>query len=310
MLTSIPYPLKTDEVIITKIFFINCLPDEDVGIFNRCYEDITTNILDKTIYKNHYERIDCQSAAQFLNALDKIYEEVNRYRLCHAVRTENIMQAVLPFIQIEAHGSEKTIQMANGETVSGEIFYEKLLKINIASENNTILLSNTCYSMSHFFSENGYQNIKKKGYPITTLAYAAIYSEQKIYPHDIEKHLYTLFEDLFIHHKILNSMNTYANNVHMQLHHCELQWKTISKTIISKNYSYKKNKEERLTKLIEYDPNLKKIPIKKIRKIIKEGYYDRYKTTFEEIEKRFLIGKRSIYTLEDILKELDEENKK
>lgn len=310
MLTSIPYPLKTDEVIITKIFFINCLPDEDVGIFNRCYEDITTNILDKTIYKNHYERIDCQSAAQFLNALDKIYEEVNRYRLCHAVRTENIMQAVLPFIQIEAHGSEEAIQMANGETVSGEIFYEKILKINIASENNTILLSNTCYSMSHFFSENGYQNIKKKGYPITTLAYAAIYSEQKIYPHDIEKHLYTLFEDLFLHHKTLSSMYIYANNVSMKIYHCQLEWEKISKNIINNLLPYKKHKERILTHFIKYRLTQPTNSIKVIRKFLKKSYYDSFKIAFEKAEKEFLIGKRSIYTLEDILKELDEESKK
>lgn len=313
MLTSIPYPLKTNEVIITKIFFINCLPDEDVGIFNRCYEDITTNILDKTIYKDYYERIDCQSAAQFLNALDKIYEEVNRYRLCHAVKTENIMQAVLPFIQIEAHGSEESIQMANGETVAGETFYEKLLKINIASENNTIILSNTCFGIKHILSaigcEKAYQNgiVTKAVSPV----YAALGPDKKINSADISDNLYQLFQSIFQEKLILKAMDQYRHDIKMKFYYCGSEWKTLIKSVIYDHfYPYRKHKEELLTYINRDNSPLHSISISKKRKSLRKIYPQLLQNIFEEIERTFLIGKRSIYTLEDILKELDEENKK
>lgn len=310
MLTSLSYPLKTDEVIITKIFFINCLPNEDVGVFNRCYEDITTNILDKTIYKDYYERIDCQSAAQFLNALDKIYEEVNRYRLCHAVRTENIMQAVLPFIQIEAHGSEETIQMANGETVTGEIFYEKLLKINIASENNTILLSNTCYSISHILNIKGYKKTREKGFTHTTPVYAAIGPENIILSQNIENNLSQLFQGLLINKATTNPINTYAKNLNMKIYFCEFHWKRLIKSKISKYYPYNKHKETRLTDFTTNTPILNILSLTQVRKALKKLHSKELQFVFNSTEEEFLIGKKSIYTLEDILKELDEENKK
>ncbi|CAI3937039.1 hypothetical protein [Commensalibacter communis] len=210
MQTTLQYPLKSDDLIITKIFFINCLPDEDVGVFNRCYEDINAIILNKKIYKDRYERIDCDSAAKFLNALDKIFEEVNLYRLHQAIRANNIMQTVLPFIRIEAHGSKEAIQMANGEIVAAEIFYEKILKINIASENNTVLLSNTCYATSHISNLKEIIKTEEKGLPIACSVYAAFGPEEKINNQDIENNLVKLYENIFLRN-ILENINQRCN---------------------------------------------------------------------------------------------------
>lgn len=310
MQKHITYPLKSDEVVITKFFFINCLPDNDIGIFNRCYDDITINILDKTQYKGRYQRIDCDCAARFLNALDQIYNEVNQYRLGNAAKANNVMKAILPFIQIEAHGAEHYIQMANGEKVSSTIFYEKILKINIASENNTILLSNTCYGMSHILSPVGYTSTRQKGYPIATPAYVAISPDQEIYSSHIEKHVYELFHDLITHEGVGQKIIEYATNVNMKIYHCEQRWRELIRLIINEMYPYKKHKESRLTHFITNTPVIKIAPLKIIRKTLKKEYNNELLIAFDTAEKYFLIGKKSTYTLFNVIRDVNKQDKR
>lgn len=310
MQTPFTYPLKSDEVIITKIFFINCLPDADVGLFNRCYEDITTNILNHTDYKNRYERIDCNSAARFLNALDKIFDEVNQYKLCHAVKTNNLMQAVLPFIQIEAHGSKDGIQMVNGETVSAEIFYEKILKINLASENNTILLSNTCFGMFHIINSKGLKKTLEKGYSFTTPVYAAVAPENKINSQDIEENLIILYKNLIKHSENINALKEYSEVVNMKIYFCGWIWEKLIKDKISTRYPYKIHKEERLTDFVNNTPILQHLSLTQTRQELKKLHLKELQVIFNLTEKEFLIRKKSTFTLDDIIRELDEENQK
>lgn len=310
MQKHITYPLKSGEVVITKFFFINCLPDHDVGIFNRCYEDITTNILDKTTYKDRYQRIDCDCAARFLNALDQIYNEVNQYHLGDAAKANNVMKAILPFIQIEAHGSEHYIQMANGETVSSTIFYEKILRINIASENNTILLSNTCYGMSHILSPVGYTSTREKGYPIATPVYIAISPDREIYSANVESHLYELFQGLIAHKGSGQELIEYAKNVNMKIYHCEQRWRELIRLTINERYPYKKHKESRLTNFITNTPVLQIASLKTIRKTLKKEYNNELIIAFGTAEKDFLIGEKSTYTLFNIIRDINKQDKK
>lgn len=293
------YPLKSDEAIITKFFFINCLPDKDVGLFNRCYEEITTNILDKTSYKGRYQRIDCDCSARFLNVLDEIYNEVNRYRLGDAVKAGgNIEQVVLPFIQIEAHGSENNIQMVNGELVSSEIFYEKILKINIVSENNTILLSNTCYGMGHILNIKVYDKARERRLSAVTPVYAGIFPKAEIMAADIESNICAFFKMLVIDGEVVKAMNAYSQNVKMKSYYCDLMWRQLIYDVINDLYPYKKYKEGALTRLREKNPNIiEQWSIKQCREYIKPKYQEILEIAFQTIEESFLIEKliKSMY---------------
>lgn len=239
--------------------------------------------------------------------MEHIYNETSKYSLSNIIQNKNddaYKDIVLPLIHIEAHGSNQGIQMIDRSFFSFDQFIQKITAINVASENNTFVLSHTCSGMAGFlqsFAKSIKNNLEKNHH---APMFAGLFAKEKISAGDIEDHIIEFYKNFLTGNDCIEVMKNYQQVVGMDRYYCEEHLRTTIKEYCKQFYPLTKKKQNEFLTLMMEDLS-KKYPVSEIRKVIKDKEIIKklLSNVLKKFKENFLINKDSDFDIDKLLKQ-------
>lgn len=125
--------VKTSVAAFNKLFIIESVKDNELHIGTHIVEE-----LDSTVRTTGHGLAlwKVRTAPEFLGAMRAIYEQVDR-----------LEPKTYPLLHIDAHGNDEGIWLSTGDLVPWEDFADICRALNIACENNLVVVSNVCHGI-------------------------------------------------------------------------------------------------------------------------------------------------------------------
>lgn len=187
--------------------------------------------------------------------------------------------AKYPILHFDIHGSEKGLQLSNGDFIGWEEFASKCREINESTKNNLVIVLAVC---------QGYQSIVNIRIDSLTPYYALIGPEKIVYEKDIERLFPDFYLELFKNNNLTDSILKLKPEY--QLYHCEMVFANSYGRYIREKCQGE-GKEQRLDELVEKYREMKPQAknYSEIRKKLDELIQPR-KESYDKFRRRFLLS--------------------
>jgi hypothetical protein len=239
--------------------------------------------------KLNFQHYEVKSAADLIDALDKIEAEAkNGYK---------------PFLYLDMHGSATHgLQIvATNEFVTWPVLVEELRGINVATQNNLVVLAATCFG---FHATKSVSITKESPFalliaPLRTVTFAFLKSR-----------VFDFFREMLVKNDVIAA---YKNQLYPQMHlyHCEGVFTEGIRRYIQhhcKGKPARARREELLSLVLRAGHPAKKEDLKRIRKQIKDGIKPT-RQMLNRFSDRFLIGRPLGYSFDQLMAAVDQNSR-
>jgi len=271
---------------VSSLLWISSIRSGEEGWTGRITEDLSAYCRSIEL---PFIRYDVPNRALLEDALEKIAQTAR-----HGAR---------PFLHFDMHGSkQKGLEIAaSKEYVPWKPVVKKLQNINVATGNNLCVLSASCFGL------NAIWHVKiMEPCPF----YMLIAPESEVSVGFLEDHIVKFYKDVFSHGDIVKAYVAHLAST-MKIFHCE---KMVALSLINyvrescKGKAGLKRRERLLSEAVI--AGLKPTPknLKEARKMVRDGVKPTQDLVNRFVE-TFLIGKQSAFTMDDLLRLIDDADK-
>jgi len=265
-----------------SIFWISSLNSEECGPTRRILEDLTVQCKMAELPLQIYS---VESASLLLDVLATIEEAA--------------IEGLQPLIHFDMHGSkDQGLRVAaSNENVDWDTVVKHLRAINIATKNNLCVVSGVCF---------GFQAIREVTMSEACPFYMLIAPENEINVGFLEDHIGSFYTEMISSNDIMNSYEIHLAKK-IRVFHCE---KVLASALANyvRSSCRGKGKNERKEFLITelLNQGIEKTPenLRNIRSQVKSGI-NPTKELVDCYTDRFLIGKSSGFTFDELMEEVE-----